>query len=233
MIDFARKVVVVPVFSAIAMTTLLLVPTNHEFDLLSSHLTTEFARADLVAEICGFGPVASAVMATRLIAEHQPDRVILAGISGSLTADLPLGTAQQFRRIAMYGVGVGSGREFRTAEEMGWAHLPSSPQIDAIGDIIDTCPAVTEQRGAQPGLLVTSCAASACKSDAELRRQKFPDAIAEDMEAFSVAMACLVSGVPFEVIRGISNIAGDRDKQNWRIPQALAAAAEVVKERLR
>ena len=57
-----------------------------------------------------------------------------------------------------------------------------------------------------------------------MRRERFPDAVAEDMEGFAVAVACTLAGVPLRVVRGISNLVGDRDPKHWRIPAALAAA---------
>ena len=48
------------------------------------------------------------------------------------------------------------------------------------------------------------------------------------MEAFGVAIACQMLDIDFEVIRGFSNIAGDRDKTNWRIDQALSAAVDLL-----
>jgi futalosine hydrolase len=52
------------------------------------------------------------------------------------------------------------------------------------------------------------------------------------MEAFSVALACRMAKVPLTVIRGISNMAGDRDKANWNVTGALEAAAELVALRI-
>jgi futalosine hydrolase len=48
------------------------------------------------------------------------------------------------------------------------------------------------------------------------------------MEAFGVAMAASLMAVPVQVVRGISNTAGDRQLSNWKIDEALEAAAEVV-----
>ncbi|MFM8578800.1 MAG: hypothetical protein ACKOCN_08370, partial [Planctomycetaceae bacterium] len=56
----------------------------------------------------------------------------------------------------------------------------------------------------------------------------FPGAVAEDMEGFGVAMACRLVGVPLTIVRGISNIAGDRDTRQWRIRESLAAAADLT-----
>ena len=48
------------------------------------------------------------------------------------------------------------------------------------------------------------------------------------MEAFGVAMAASLMGVPLQVVRGMSNTAGDRQLSQWKINDALEAAAEVV-----
>lgn len=77
-------------------------------------------------------------------------------------------------------------------------------------------------------MLLTVCSASGSREDVADRLRKFPHAVAEDMEAFSVALACRMAKVPLTVIRGISNMAGDRDKANWNVTGALEAAAELV-----
>ncbi len=48
--------------------------------------------------------------------------------------------------------------------------------------------------------------------------------MAEDMEAFAVALACQLHSIDLTVVRGISNLAGDRDKSRWQIRQSLAQA---------
>jgi futalosine hydrolase len=45
------------------------------------------------------------------------------------------------------------------------------------------------------------------------------------MEGFAVAFACRLAGVPCEIVRGLSNAAGDRDPAGWVTADALAAAA--------
>src|SRR5439155_15243049 len=77
---------------------------------------------------------------------------------------------------------------------------------------------------ARPALLLTTCAASDSAAHAAIRRARFPDALAEDMEGFGVALACRLAGVPLSIVRGVSNVAGERDPARWRIPAALAAA---------
>jgi futalosine hydrolase len=78
--------------------------------------------------------------------------------------------------------------------------------------------------------LLTVCAASGSAADVAERRRLFPAAVAEDMEGFGVALACRLHGVPCAIIRGISNVAGDRDKARWATAEALAAAAALAHE---
>ncbi len=45
----------------------------------------------------------------------------------------------------------------------------------------------------------------------------FPDAMAEDMEGFGVALACRFAEVPLSIVRGFSNWVGDRNHSNWKV----------------
>ena len=83
--------------------------------------------------------------------------------------------------------------------------------------------------GGDGPLLVTVCSAAGTAATAEERAERFPGAAAEDMEAFGVALAAHLAGVPVRVVRGISNVAGDRDRSRWRVEPALAAAAGLAR----
>jgi futalosine hydrolase len=208
------------------MKTLILVPTEFEADLVRSALMSDPLDAAAIVQVCGFGPVTSGICTARLITQLQPTRIILTGIAGTLSDDVAIGSACHFGSVALYGVGAGQGQSFSTAQELGWAQLSSADARTVVDDIV-TLPA-----SGSPNLLVTSCAASSTADEAQWRREKFPHGIAEDMEGFSVAVACLLANIPLEIIRGFSNVAGDRNKQNWRIDEAIAAATDLVMERL-
>ena len=66
---------------------------------------------------------------------------------------------------------------------------------------------------------------------AEERRTR-TGALAEDMEAFGVALACRLHGARLTVVRGVSNRAGDRDVGRWRIGEALEEAHRLGLETL-
>jgi len=54
-------------------------------------------------------------------------------------------------------------------------------------------------------------------------------ALAENMEGSAVAQTCALFDVPLLEIRGISNIAGVRDREQWDIPRAIGNALSVVR----
>ena len=208
--------------------TLVLVPTEGERRVLAPALAAAAGGMARV-ELCGFGPVAAAARTAGLLATHAAARVVLVGIAGRLDERLVVGAAYRFAAVACFGVGAGSDAAFETAESMGWPHWPGdeATATEAIGDVIPLFP-VPAAGIAPAGLLLTGCAASATADDLALRRRLFPAAVAEDMEGFGVALACRLAGVPLEIVRGISNTAGDRDKARWQIEPALAAAADLA-----
>jgi futalosine hydrolase len=202
---------------------LILVPTDLERQPLAAALPASVGPL----ELCGFGPVAAAARTAQLLLRLSPERVILVGIAGRFDERLAIGNAYRFSAVACHGIGVGSGDAFEPAAGLGWPQWPGSVgDSAAIGDLLPLAsPSVAAGDG---GLLLTACAASATAGDAAARRRLFPDAAAEDMEGFGVALACRLEGVPLEIVRGISNTAGDRDTARWRVAEAVAAAARVV-----
>ena len=205
-------------------STLLLVPTQSEWDCFSKPFLEQIKRANVTIELCGFGPIASAIRTTQLITRHNPDRVMLVGIAGALAPKWRIGTAIEFDDVICFGIGAGSGDGFQSAGEMGWSHWHDPKISDMLP--LATCSDPESRRLA----LLTCCAASADDQDVQLRLRKYGSAIAEDMEGFSVAAACTFTGTPLRIIRGISNLAGDRNKANWRVHAAMAAVEESIQE---
>lgn len=205
--------------------TLILIPTDFEADFLRPAMRSILARDDVEAKICGFGPIASGIRTAQFVSELRPTNCVLVGIAGAYLPSLAKGSAHIFRKIACYGIGAGSGSQFASAEKMGWKQWSAPIGESHIGDSLtlkSSGPASSDLQ------LLTVCASSLCERDIEHRLGLFPNAAAEDMEGFSVALACLSSNVPITIVRGISNKAGDRDQSNWDVESALLAAAKLA-----
>lgn len=204
--------------------TLLCVPTAYERAVL------ERVDPDLVAPrpgvttaLVGFGPVAAAARAASLIARERPERLLLVGIAGAHAGGPEVGEAIEAGEVVLDGVGAGEGPARLLPSDLGF------PQWEDEHGRVDER---LELDGEGP-LLVTACSAAADAEVALERAARFPGAAAEDMEAFGVALAARLAGVPLRVVRGISNRVGDRDRSRWRVEEALAAAAVRAREVLR
>jgi futalosine hydrolase len=207
---------------------LLLIPTELERGRIAPLVVA--ASGDAVQiEVCGFGPVVAAARTAQLIVEHRPSTVLLVGIAGRFHDRLALGQAYAFERVACHGIGAGSGAAFLPAEAMGWNQWPGDA-CDPQTRIGDSLPATSGRlpTAARADLLLSACAAAANGDDVRRRLRLHPDAAAEDMEGFAVAAACRLAGVPLDIIRGISNTAGDRDTSRWQVDAACRAAAELA-----
>ena len=217
------------------MPDLILVPTPSELRTLRKVLADQEERsrwagrhAEWAFQVCGFGPIASAARASALISRYRPERVMLIGIAGTFDrARVPIGSACRFDTVICDGVGIGLGDAHRGADEAGWSQFAGADSETPIGDTI-TLESSFVEGVPSSGTLLTCCSASADPPQADLRRRRYSDAVAEDMEGYGVAMACALERKPLQIVRGISNEAGDRDTGRWRIDEALAAAAEMA-----
>ncbi len=216
------------------LPTLLLFPTDVERAGIGD--VDGNRNGGAVAEVCGFGPVAAGARTAQLLSRSRPRRVILVGIAGTYDERrLPVGEATTFDEVVLDGVGAGQGANFQDAAALGFAHWPGSDDTcrDPVRErlLLDPLPG-SNSASSHNRLLVTTCAASASPSEAAARRRTYQDALAEDMEAFAVALACALHRVPVSVVRGISNVAGDRHQGNWKIEPALREAARLLEEAL-
>lgn len=197
--------------------TLVLVPTELERARLAD--LGGFGTGAALVDLAGFGVAAAGARTAERLAVLRPARVLLVGIAGTYAPErAPVGSAVEFGRVAVEGIGVGSGRDYVPPPALGFPQWPGGAGGER--PIFDELELASGTRT----LLLTTVAASANAAEARLRRERFPDALGEDMEGFAVALACALAGVPLSIVRGFSNEVGDRDSRRWRIPAALAAA---------
>jgi futalosine hydrolase len=162
--------------------------------------------------VCGFGLAAAGAGAAHAIAGHgdaAAGGVVLAGAAGTFDAErLPIGAVVDAGAVRVDGIGAGGAGP----AELGFA------ETDAI---------VLRGSG---GELLSVAEAAATPADASLRAARYPEAVAEEMEGFAVAVAASLFGVPLRIVRGASNRAGDRDHAGWRMADALGAARTCILE---
>ena len=156
--------------------------------------------------MCGFGLAAAGAGAAHAIATHAADAeagVVLVGAAGTFdTGRLAIGAAFDAAAVRIDGIGAGGAGP----AQLGFA--------DA--DVIAL--------GGEDGEVLSVAAAADGAPSAARRAARYPAALAEEMEGFAVAVAAGLFGVPLRIVRGASNLAGDRNHAEWRMAEALAAA---------
>ncbi|MEP3480069.1 MAG: futalosine hydrolase [Fuerstiella sp.] len=231
------------------MKSLVLIPSNTEYRMLQEYVADRWPRTgQLAVEICGVGLVASAVGTTTLLHKFQPDQVFLVGIAGLLNSDqLPsglspeIGSSEQSKTAAIvghsvvqHGVGIGEGEDYQSAETMGFHRFNSDLHLQTPDQITLNSAAITTDvpQNIQTGQFLSVMSASSSLTEANRRRSAYPEALLEDMETYSVALACHTAGLPLIAIRGMSNVVGDRNFENWKTQAAMHAATDVLLEYL-
>jgi nucleoside phosphorylase len=218
---------------------ILLVPTPMEVEYLlggsarerlesSQIATVEFAGRKIAAAICGMGfPAAFQETASILkrFLDTQPEdippkRALLAGIAGTYDVErAQLGSAL-LGTVARLSI-VGEIPETTSApDSISILKRPGRPARLAVPDVAG--------EPVMEGEIVTVLHPSESRAEAQRIRERYPDALAEEMEAYFAASAAATLGMELTVVRGISNVVGVMDKNEWGIPEALDAARNLL-----
>ncbi|MDQ7910558.1 futalosine hydrolase [Phytohabitans sp. ZYX-F-186] len=176
----------------------------------------------------GVGAAAVAAGTARLLAlaeaAGRPHRgVVVAGIAGGFAGRAPVGATVLATRSVAADLGADSPDGFITLDDLGFgtAVAPADPALletlrSALPDAIT-------------GDILTLNTATGTATTAETLAGRFPAAVAEAMEGYGAARAAAGASLPFAELRTISNTIGPRDRQAWRIPDALAALTKAVR----
>ena len=180
-------------------------------NLRSEHLADfdiycgEYAGKNVVLALSGIGKV-NAALSTALVLQHRPDFVINTGSAGGLGSGLKVGDVVIGTQTAHHDVDV-------TAFGYAIGHVPRMParfeSDPALCAAAEKAAAAFEHAAVHRGLIVSGDQfVHSNESVAEVRRH-FIDVQAVEMEAAAIAQSCHRFGVPFVVIRAISDLADE------------------------
>ncbi|GFK92389.1 Futalosine hydrolase [Fundidesulfovibrio magnetotacticus] len=182
--------------------------------------------------VTGVGPLNAALEVGAALEAARAEGLELSGalclgVAGSFdSARAPLGSAVLADAELYPDYGVAGPGQLADANDFGFAQWegPSGRVFQRLGLVPGEAARAMDL--ALPdnwprGLFVTSAAvtASAVRAEALAARH---GALAENMEGFALALACLARGLPFLEVRTISNAIGERDRANWKLHEALA-----------
>jgi futalosine hydrolase len=167
---------------------------------------------DVDVLITGVGMVATAASCARAMARHSYDLALNLGVCGSFDQFFDPGTVVHVLSDRLAELGAEDGDRFMTLQELElpgeWEFVnlepPSNPEIDQL-------PTVT-------GITVNTIHGSE-RSIAAIVERCSPQV--ESMEGAAFMSACLMYQVPFAQIRAVSNLVERRNRDAWKMAEAI------------
>lgn len=181
----------------------------------------------VVVLLSGIGKVSAAVATTLLIEHYQPTLIINTGTAGGLkdtsVHDIILATEVRHHDVDVTAFGYEIGQQ---------AQMPPAfiADVDWAGKIKKA--AEKHQRKLHYGQVVSG---DSFISDPERLQQiarTFPEAKAVEMEAAAIAQTCYLLGVPFVMLRAISDKAGEGNAISYNefVNEAGRISAAIVQD---
>ncbi len=181
--------------------------------------TSESQRLSIRFHQGGVGMLATTASLTRVVWEEKPDLLIQAGIAGSFDTSLPLGKVVIVNEESLGDMGVeedGKWKDiFDLKLEKSSYHpferrkLPN-PWLSKYNLL--KLPEVS-------GITINQISTS--KERIQQLIKKY-NPIVETMEGAALHYVCREANIPFIQIRAISNYTGERNKENWKMKEAIA-----------
>lgn len=178
-------------------------------------------------QLAGVGPAsAAAATATALARAGQTadgpySLVLSAGIGGGFAEVAGVGSLVVASEIIAADLGAETPDGFAGVDELGFG----SPRIAVADELAARWAAALREAGlpVHHGPILTLSTVTGTTETAQRLAQRYPGAGAEAMEGFGVAEAARQFGVPVLELRAISNAVGPRQRELWKIGDALQA----------
>ncbi|SDY76034.1 futalosine hydrolase [Thermoactinomyces sp. DSM 45892] len=187
-------------------------------------LGQENGRVKVIA--AGVGPVTSAVQTTlELVKNQKPyDLVIIAGVAGGFVGRADVGHIVVASQIRSGDLGAESLKGFISIDELGFG----SGAVEVDEKMTKRIYQTLIQAGAPVsiGPILTMNTTTGTKETAKRLIANYPEARAEAMEGFGIATAAQKMNIPVCEIRTISNLVGPRDRDAWKLEDALLRLEE-------
>jgi adenosylhomocysteine nucleosidase len=139
---------------------------------------------EVVAVLSGIGKVAASITATALVTHFQATRLIFTGVAGGLGAGVQVGDVVVANELLQH-------------------------DLDALLAAARQTLAVSGGQQVHEGLIVSGDRFVSSATEAQALQAELPDALAVEMEGAAIAQVCLDFGLPFGVVRSISDRADD------------------------
>jgi futalosine hydrolase len=178
-----------------------------------------YAGHDVDALVTGVGMVATAVWTSRVLTEARYDLALNVGVCGSFDRAFAPGAVVHVVTDRLAELGAEDGDAFIAIEDL---HLPVEHEfvnaMPPVNAALSRLPAVT-------GITVNLVHGSARSIAAVVER--FAPQV-ESMEGAAFMSACIIHELPFAQVRAVSNAVERRNRDAWRMAEAIACLGETA-----
>ncbi len=206
------------------MKILIVAATNSEIEPLRQELPKLNCKHQIQYAVTGVGMVNTAFHLGSILAKEDFDFLLNIGIAGSYDSKWPIGSVVEVREEIFADLGVESPEKWLDLEQLGLplAELPN--QITFYNRLLNPCPSQTYAPKVI-GLTVNTIQGET--SGIEKMKKRYWGAI-ETMESAAFFLAALLTNKSFLALRGISNYVEPRNRENWRVAEAIKAVNQVA-----
>lgn len=157
---------------------------------------------EVVAAQCGIGKVNAAITTMSLIRTFGPGLVINTGVAGGADSSMHVLDLLVADGVAYHDVWCGPGTVYGEASGFDLIMKPAQELIDRARCLLTDC---------RFGLICSGDKFISKAEEVAEIKSHFPEALAVDMESAAIAQTCIALGVPFNIIRVISDTPGEAE----------------------
>ena len=190
------------------------------------HLTFTSGRigkTDVVCTVCGVGKVYAAAAAEAMILKYSPDLVVNTGVGGTLTDKLTIGDVAVASAVCQHDFDCTA-----IGEPLGCVNVPGAdgPFIPTHAETVEKIVGIAGRMGVRThvGPIASGDQFIGDREKKNLIVRTF-SAVACEMEGGAIGQICAANGVPFCVIRAISDSADGGAPEDF--PAFVKKSAEV------
>ena len=177
-----------------------------------------YADRDVDVLLTGVGMVATAAWCSRVLSASQYDLALNLGVCGSFDPDLEPGTVVHVVKDRIAELGAEDGDAFLAFHDLA---LPGESELLNPGQ---ANPAIADLPAVR-GITVNTVHGNEQSIAAVV--QRFHPQV-ESMEGAAFMYACVIHEVPFAQVRAVSNVVEKRNRDAWKMPEAIANLGTVA-----
>lgn len=182
---------------------------------------------EIVVAVCGIGKVAAAMCAQTMILKYSPEAIINTGVGGSLSEKLNICDVAIAESLVQHDMDTSP-----LGDPVGLISGINIINIPCDGAVVEKLEKCVEALGnikAARGVIASGDQFIADGAKKDYIKNNF-DAIVCEMEGASIAQVCYTNGVPFGVVRAVSDCADGSSHMDYGefLPVAAANAAKLI-----